>query len=232
MSFAQLEEAAAGLGPLCGKMAFLGGAAMVLWITEPGAPPLRPTKDVDVIVEVGSTIGYYSLGEQLRERRFEENPDARQFCGWRHLDTGLELDVMPTDAAILGFANDWYPAALEAALEHTLPSGAVIRAVPPPYLLATKIEAFRGRGNGDYLGSRDFGDIIVLIDGRPELIDEIKNAASALRQYLAKQFHEMRKDFAFESGIAGALLPDRASQERAPLVQERIQQIIDSGSAS
>ena len=40
-------------------------------------------------------------------------------------------------------------------------------------MVATKIEAFHGRGDGDYLASSDFEDIIRLIDGRPELVDEI-----------------------------------------------------------
>lgn len=36
----------------------------------------------------------------------------------------------------------------------------------PPCLLATKLEAFKSRGREDLLGSRDFGDVIALIDGR------------------------------------------------------------------
>src|SRR2546430_1105972 len=96
-----LEEAAARLGSLREEVAFLGGAAMVLWITEPAAPPVRATRDVDVIVEVGSTIDYYRLGDELRERRFEENPEGTHIGAWRHLDSGLELDVMPTEPSIL-----------------------------------------------------------------------------------------------------------------------------------
>jgi len=34
----------------------------------------------------------------------------------------------------------------------------------------------------------------------------------------------MQEDFGFDSGISGALLPDRASQARAALVHDRIQQ--------
>jgi len=228
MSFEQLEQAAAGLGELRAKVAFLGGAAIVLWLSEAGAPEPRPTRDVDVIVEVGSLIDYYRLGEELRKRRFEENADARQICAWRHLDTGLELDVMPTDPEILGFANDWYPAALEAALDRELPSGTQIRAVPPPYLIATKIEAFRSRGGGDYLGSHDFGDIVALVDGRGELVDEVRAASHDLRAYLATRFREMQENFAFETAVAGMLMPDAASQARAAVVLGRIQQIIDA----
>lgn len=223
-----LESAAEALGPLVDRVAFLGGAAMSLWITEQAAPPLRPTKDVDVIVEVGSTAEYYRLGEELRARRFEENPDAAVICAWRHLDTGLELDVMPTESLIIGFANVWYPAELAAAAEVLLPSGARIRAVTPPYLCATKLEAFRGRRAGDYLGSRDFGDIVVLIDGRRELVSEIEGESVLLRRYLADELSRMQQDFGFEGGIAGALLPDRASQARAGMVLERIRQIVRS----
>jgi hypothetical protein len=224
-----LEEAAAKLGSLRDDVAFLGGAAMVLWITEPAAPPLRPTKDVDVIVEVGSTVEYYRLGDKLRARRFEENPDSAQTCAWRHRDSGLELDVMPTDPSILGFTNEWYPAALRSAVPVDLPSGTPIRAGPPPYLLATKVAAFRGRRVGDYLGSRDFGDIVVLIDGRSEITGEIDAAPNDLREYLAREFSLMQDDFAYESGVAGALLPDRGSQARASLVRDRIQAIVDNG---
>lgn len=228
MSIEQLEQAAEGLGPLRDRVAFLGGASIVLWITEPGAPQPRPTKDVDVIVEVVSHADYRLLGEELRQRGFEENPDAVQISAWLHLETRLELDVMPTEAGILGFASVWYPAALAAAVDRELPSGAHIRAVPPPHLLATKIEAFRGRGNGDYLGSHDFGDMVFLLDGRTELIDEIQAAPSELRAYLGRQFLEMSGDFAFEGGIAGSLMPDLASQARLPIVRARIQQIIDN----
>lgn len=183
-----LETAAADLGQLVPDVAFLGGAAIALWISDPAAPPIRPTRDVDVIVEVGTTVEYYALGERLREQGFEEDPDARQLCAWKHRDSDLALDVMPTEAEILGFSNRWYAEALASAVERELPSGAVIRAVTAPYLVATKIEAFRGRGNGDYLASRDFGDLIALIDGRPELIEEIEAAPLELRRNAERPF--------------------------------------------
>lgn len=71
-------------------------------------------------------------------------------CRWLHSDSGLILDAMPADASILGFANRWQGAALPHAVARTLPSGAVIRALSPPHLLATKLEAFKGRGCGNF----------------------------------------------------------------------------------
>lgn len=71
-----------------------------------------------------------------------------------------------------------------------LPSGVAIRVVPPANLLATKLEAFAGRGNVDYFGSADFEDIVVLVDGREELVDEVTGGSHDLRVYLAAQLSE------------------------------------------
>ena len=54
-----------------------------------------------------------------------------------------------------------------------LASGKVIRMVSAPYFLITKLEAFNGRGNGDYLMSHDIEDIVAVLDGRPEIFDEM-----------------------------------------------------------
>ena len=66
MSYELLEQAAVDLGPLLDKVAFLGGASLVLWVSDEAAAPIRVTQDVDVIVEIGSTVQYYKLGEELR----------------------------------------------------------------------------------------------------------------------------------------------------------------------
>lgn len=54
-------------------------------------------------------------------------------------------------------------------------------------MLATKIEAFKTRGNNDFLRSHDFEDIITIIAGRIEIADEILLAEEKLKAHL-KQF--------------------------------------------
>lgn len=227
MSFELLEHSAQTLEPVLSEVVFLGGASIVLWITDPAAPAPRPTKDVDVVVEVTSRTAFHAFEERLRSLGFNEDQEDGIICRWRHRDSDLILDAMPADASILGFENRWQGASIPHAVERALPSGARIRAAPPPYLLATKIEAFKGRGRDDFLGSRDFGDVIALIDGREELPGEVQASDPDVRAYLASELSRLSAHGRFREGISGALRADFASQARAEaVVLPRIEQLI------
>lgn len=102
-----LESAAAALGPLVdGDVVFVGGATIALWNTDQATSDFRPTDDVDVIVEVASRSEYYRFEDRLRELGFV-NDQGRVICRFRHPAEDLILDVMPTEATILGFENQW-----------------------------------------------------------------------------------------------------------------------------
>jgi predicted nucleotidyltransferase len=224
-----LEQAAAALGPLCEEAVFLGGACLALWITDPGAPAPRPTKDVDVVVEVASRLGYERFSERMRTQGFSEDTSSPVICRWRHAGSGLLLDAMPTNPAILSLENHWQAAAVPHAAGRGLPSGAAIRAATPPYLLATKLEAFADRGRDDPIASRDFEDIITLVDGRAEIVDEVYAAPDDVRAYLADQFTELQSIPDFLTMVASMLRPDRASQARVEtVVLPRLREIASS----
>ncbi|MGZ4305229.1 MAG: nucleotidyl transferase AbiEii/AbiGii toxin family protein [Solirubrobacteraceae bacterium] len=184
MNIELLEIAADALGELLDDVMFVGGATLELWVTRPGAVEVRPTEDVDVVVEVTTRRAFHEFEAKLRQRRFSEDRESNVICRWRHIESRLILDAMPARAEILGFDNRWQAAALPHAVERNLPSGARIRAAPPPYLVAMKLEAFRGRGRGDFIGSRDFEDISVLFDRRGELVDELAEAGDDVRSYV------------------------------------------------
>ncbi len=227
MSLKLLERAAGALEPVLSDVVFLGGASIVLWVTDPAAPAPRPTKDVDVVVEVASRAGFYAFEGRLRSLGFREDQEDGIICRWRHRDDDLILDAMPADAAILGFENRWQGASIPHADESVLPSGMKIRAAPPAYLLGTKIEAFNGRGGEDFLGSRDFGDMIALIDGREELPGEVQGSAPELSAYIASELKRLSAYPRFREGVSGALRADFASQARADaVVLPRIEKLI------
>lgn len=227
MSAPQLETAAALLGPLLEEVVFVGGATVHLWITEPGAPPTRATEDVDVVCEVASRVKYHQLCDRLRERGLQEAMGAPVICRWRSADPRLVLDVMPTDPDILGFSNPWYEEAISTAETVTLGSGAEIRAAGPAALMATKLSAWKGRGEGDLLRSLDIHDVLTLVDGRRELVAEIEVAAPNLRKYVRDELVKLQTERDFDYAVDGATAGyGPVGADRADLVRERIHQLI------
>jgi hypothetical protein len=224
-----LEMAAARLGELRDELVFLGGCGTGLLISDAGAPPMRMTRDVDVIAEVASLSDYHGLSARLRSKGFSEDlSDDAPICRW--VAGAVILDVMPTDSRILGFGNRWYAPALRAAVHVELPSGIGVRSVSAPYFLATKLEAFDGRGNGDYLTSHDIEDLVAVIDGRAELLRELAESGDDLKDYLADRFAGLLVTRAFLDALPGHLPPDRAGQARLSLVTGRMQIIARAGS--
>ncbi len=133
------------LGDLVDEMVFLGGCATGLLLTDEAAPPIRVTRDVDVITEVATLGDYHRLSASLRERGFrEDQSDDAPVCRW--VTDGVVMDVMPANPTVLGFGNQWYQPALESGMPVELPSGRTIHMVTAPYFLVTKLAAFEGRG--------------------------------------------------------------------------------------
>lgn len=219
-----MELAVARLGALADEMVFLGGCATGLLITDPLAPPIRATNDVDVICEVASLMDYQRLSKRLRALglREDQSSDA-PICRWRAQD--LALDVMPTNPGILGFGNPWYRPAFAAAERTVLPSGRTIRMVSAPFFLATKIAAFDGRGQGDYAASHDLEDIVAVLDGRPEVVEEIRQCESTLREHLQGCLAVLLREARFLEALPGHMPGDAASQARVPIIIERLKAI-------
>lgn len=179
---------------------------------------------MDVISELTSIIEYHLFAGRLRERGFREDQEADAVIGrWRA--PGVVLDVMPTNTAVFGFGNDWYQPALDTAESVDLPSWARIRVVTGPCFLATKLAAFDGRGNGDYMASHDMEDIVAVLDGRPELGDEIAGSEDSLRLHLAERFTALLDERDFMDALAGHLPGDPGSQARLPALTQRIEAI-------
>jgi predicted nucleotidyltransferase len=195
-NLAMIRHVATRLGHLRERVVFLGGAATALLITDDAAPDVRVTVDVDVIVEIASRGDYYRLAESLRVAGFSEDMrEGAPVCRW--LVDGIAVDVMPTDAGILGFSNQWYQQALQHAEVRQISDDMAIRLVTAPYFLATKIDAFQNRGADDFIASHDMEDIITLLDGRPEIVEEIKTAPEVVNKYLTRKFEEFLNNRSF-----------------------------------
>lgn len=221
-----LERVALRLGQLKDEIVFVGGAVTELLITDPGAPEPRMTGDIDGIVDVATSGQYDAFADRLRAAGFrEDRSEDAPVCRW--VVDGIKVDLMPPDERILGFSNRWYNETIRAATVARLPGGTDVRVVTAPFFVATKLEAFDGRGKGDFGASHDIEDFIAVIDARPELAAEVLNAPLGLRKYLSERIGALLDDGAFLDSIPGHLPPDDASQERAPLVLERLRLLRD-----
>jgi len=226
-----LERAAALLAQLPDAVVYLGGATIELWATDEAAPDFRPTVDVDVVVEVATLGAYYQFEDRLRAIGFSNDEKDGVICRFRHGDPELVLDAMPPDTSILGFENRWQASSLPHAIERTLPSGRLISVISPPYLLATKLEAYRSRGEDDLYGSRDFEDVILLIDSRVELANEVSTSDPELRSFVSTELVDLRRDSNFDSAGEGMLKGGFETQARWEQVDcPRIEAIIDGDS--
>lgn len=183
----QLDLVASALGNLLSHVTFVGGSTTVLLVDEAAHHGVRKTDDVDVIIDVATLVEYHKFSQKLRDLGFREDSDG-PICRWLYkTDIGsVKLDVMPIGEEILGFSNRWYKEAIVESLECKLPSGISIRVVSPVYFIATKFEAFAGRGKGDYF-SHDLEDIVFVMENRGELITELMNSPEELKHYFSGQ---------------------------------------------
>ena len=203
---------------------FLSAAARRACCSPSRADRIRPTLDVDLVVEVTTSHDFHAFEARLRKRGFTNDMTANApIC--RYVCEAVTVDVMPSNATALGFGNRWYPLAVRTAQSFALSDDCVIRLIHAPVFIATKLEAFKDRGGGDYLLSHDLEDITAVLDGRPELIEEITRADADLRQYLAAEFSTLLTRAAYVEALPGHLPADRASQARLPQLLKTVETI-------
>lgn len=223
-----LVEVARALGPdLVKQVTFVGGCTTALLLTdEVTAEQVRHTDDVDLIVHVISYAKYNALQEELRGRGFKiVAPDIDEdipICAMRLNE--LRVDIMPDDESILGFSNRWYKEAMDDSFDYQLNDEITIKLVSPCYFVATKLEAWLGRGNGDALTSRDIEDIINLIDGREELINELGNSSDAVKAFISEQLNQLLNDRNFEYAVSSQ---SNNSPQREKIIFDRVEEIIN-----
>ncbi|KJZ38067.1 hypothetical protein [Pseudomonas fluorescens] len=207
-----IEFVADGLGEaFLAEVAFVGGCTTAMLVTDTAVlDDIRFTDDVDLVIELAGISAWQHLIERLAAKNFKITGEDEVNCRFRFND--VVVDVMPSDPAVLGYANRWFVEGLAKADKFTLPSGTVIQIFKPTYFLATKLEAFSGRGEGDPY-HKDVEDIIILIDGRTELLEEVRQTESELKEFITTGIRELMVlsgiDYVIESSGSVQANPDR-----------------------
>lgn len=215
---------ARALGPLRERVVFVGGCATGLLITNAAATDIRATEDVDAIIEIVSLAAYHALQPELAALGFKQTmEDNTPPFRWRW--RSMQLDLVPLDESVMGFANRWYRPGFAAAVTSEPETGLILRHLSAPYFIATKFEAFKDRGENDVYLSHDLEDIITVVDGREELLEEIVQAPVGVRNYVLAQVHSLLTHSEFSNALPGIVL----RSIRAPAVMQRLQTIARIG---
>jgi predicted nucleotidyltransferase len=194
-----ISKVAKALGELNDRVVYVGGAIVSLYINDPAAEDIRPTKDIDISLEILTLGELEDLRILLNEKKFYQTSDATVMCRFMYDD--ITVDVMSTKAIGWAPADKWFAPGFKH-LETRNIEEQQIRILPLAYFLATKFSAFHDRGAKDPRTSKDFEDITYILDNRVDLIEQIINSPQDVRQYLNSEIKNILSD----SGLQEALI--------------------------
>jgi predicted nucleotidyltransferase len=188
INLTRIKSVSNALGELKDRVVFVGAATVSLY-ADRMAVEIRPTDDVDVLVEISTRIEFAVLEEQLRNKGFQIDKTSK-FVG-RYTLPGVIVDIMPTDESILGFSNKWYLEGFKSAVEYKIDDLHTVKILAPAYFIASKIEAFKNRGKNDGRTSDDFEDIVFVFENRRTIWREMSDSDHQLKTYLLNEINKL-----------------------------------------
>lgn len=172
------RKIARALGSLNEQVVYVGGAVVSLYIDDPAADDVRPTKDLDLMMEIASLSKLVALREELVGKGFIQTADESVICRFRYED--VLVDVMATEPIGWAPGNRWFRQGFNKAYTLALEE-LTIRLLPLPYFLATKFDAFFDRGVNDVFASRDFEDIVYLFNHVSDIEGQVLNSEAMVK---------------------------------------------------
>ena len=177
------------LADLKDKVVFVGGATISLY-ADRQTLEVRPTDDVDVIIELINYNERAKLEEKLRSIGFQHDMESTVVC--RFKIQGIIVDIMPTTPDSIGFSNQWYPEGFKNAIDYKIDANNIIKILSSPYFIATKLVAIKSRGGGDGRTSQDFEDIVYVLENRQTIWEELNSTTGEIRNYLINEFEQLK----------------------------------------
>ncbi len=227
VSVEMIKTVALGLGELNERAVYVGGATVPFYLPEEYWPQARPTEDIDVVMEIMGNTKNWANEEELRKKGFQhDTSEGAPICRWIY--KGLKVDVISSDESVFGFTNKWYKEGIIQAISVSLRPQ--VRIFSLPYFLGTKMEAFKGRGRGDYQASTDMEDIISVLEVAPEKMwnEGLSTSSKALGTYLKTELEHLKNKPGFVDALPGAIFNRETSIEATQSVIRRMDKIIKS----
>jgi len=219
-----VKKVAHVLGELNDHVAYVGGATVSIYADDPAADDVRPTKDVDIVLQVISFGELTALQQKLAKKGIYPDSKSNVACRFQYDD--ILIDVMSTKEVGWAPSDPWFEPGFKSLLSYEVDDETRIMVFPVFYFLATKFSAFKDRGEGDPRTSKDFEDIVYVLDNRLDLVNEINTSPQEVKTYLKSQLEELLKDHMNES--LSAHLSPFSKEERLSLLKEKINSILIS----
>ena len=202
--------------------AFLGGSILSLLITDDTVDTIRVTKDVDIIVDVKTRRDFHAVERLLEKLGFKHDTrEGAPVCRWIYDDT--TIDILPIREDVLGWKSKWFGEALQTAQVRPC-GGGLAKIISSPYFVALKLEAFEERGEGNFLYSTDFEDVICLFNGRETIADEI-GCDAPLAKLLGSKFKVYLDSPELEDAIDGFVQTEINPSERKVAIISRMKMV-------
>jgi len=222
-----IKLVARGLGDLNDGAVYVGGAVVPFYLPYEMQAAVRPTQDIDVLLEVIRAGNRQKLEAELREKGFQhDTSDGAPICRWKFKN--LTVDIMSPDERVFGFTNKWFSEGVSTAQRLNL-GNIEIKLLTLPYFLGTKTEAFKGRGNNDFMASPDMEDIIAILDGlKADTVEDIfSSVGPKLMNYLVEELSKLVENADFRSAVPGAIFDRVNSAARAEKLFMTTNKIVD-----
>lgn len=217
-----IKTVSKGLGELNQRVVYVGGAVVSLYINDPSADDVRPTKDIDISLEIASLAELEEIRQELRNKGFNQTADDDVICRFRYKD--IKVDVMSTREIGWAPANIWFEEGFKLK-EPIQVEGQKINILPLPYYLASKFTAYHNRGEKDPRTSHDFEDIIYILDNQTELVDILNNAQGKVLEFLKEEFKAIVASSQLREAVLCNLFPTTQTK-RMELIIEKLNTII------
>lgn len=203
------KKIAQALGDLNNYVVYVGGAVVSLYIDDSSAEDVRPTRDIDISMEIANLVELEKIREELIQKGFYQTSEDNVICRFRYED--IKVDVMATKAVGWAPANPWFEPGFKHIVYYKLDE-IEIKCLSLPYFLATKFTAFYDRGAKDPRTSHDFEDIVYLLNYTNNLVEQVLNAPDKVKKYLINCFSDILSDRDKQEAILGNLFYE--DQER------------------
>ncbi|ALO17441.1 hypothetical protein L21SP5_03848 [Salinivirga cyanobacteriivorans] len=212
-----IKRIAHALGELNQRVVYVGGSVVSLYVNDPGADDVRPTQDIDLSLEITSLGELENLRQELAEKRFMQSPEDPVICRFRY--QGIPVDIMATEEIGWAPANRWFKPGFKHLKLLELESELEIRILSLPYFLATKFDAYSSRGDNDPRTSKDFEDIIYVMDNNTNISQEILDAPNDVKEFLQVQIKSLLTN-EMEEAVLSHLDPYTQSERYELLIKK------------